>query len=223
MKKGLRRFKSFDALAEQYDAWYDTPKGRAAFREELLCLKKLKGKTGAPWLEAGAGTGRFSEALGISIGLDPSMEMLHLARKRNRLICQGKGEAQPFPSCTFHGVLINCALCFMQHPQAALQESKRVLVPGGKLLLGMVPPESLWGQRWEKAAREGHPLYSQVTFRSTAETIVLVEDCGFRLRNALSALFRDPATLPTESKPDIRPGINTEGGFIALSFEKLAS
>jgi len=33
-------------------------------------------------LEVGVGSGRFAQALGVSYGLDPSMELLKLARQR---------------------------------------------------------------------------------------------------------------------------------------------
>ncbi|MFO7650004.1 MAG: hypothetical protein R6X13_01500, partial [bacterium] len=60
----------FDAIAAQYDAWYDG-KGKAAFATELAALRPLLARLPRPWLEVGVGTGRFAQALGIPLGIDP--------------------------------------------------------------------------------------------------------------------------------------------------------
>ena len=72
----------FDQHAERYDAWYDTPRGRAAFESETACLAALLGRLPRPWLEVGVGTGRFAQALGAGEGVDPALGALRMARRR---------------------------------------------------------------------------------------------------------------------------------------------
>ncbi|HEY7803855.1 MAG TPA: hypothetical protein VIC30_05410, partial [Orrella sp.] len=61
----------FDKHAADYDAWFDSPKGRALFELELKVLRALKPNTDS-WLEIGTGSGRFAQALGIEYGAEPS-------------------------------------------------------------------------------------------------------------------------------------------------------
>jgi len=63
---------AFDPMADAYDRWYDTPKGKAIFQAELKCLRSLHEKSPGRWLEVGVGTGRFACSLGIAEGIDPS-------------------------------------------------------------------------------------------------------------------------------------------------------
>ena len=71
----------FDSVADKYDAWYDT-KGKVAFETELAALRPLLPDLPEPWFEVGVGTGRFAQALGIPVGLDPSAELVARARER---------------------------------------------------------------------------------------------------------------------------------------------
>jgi hypothetical protein len=50
----------FDLQAATYDAWYDSPRGRAIVAEERAALAPLLGDLPRPWLEVGTGTGRFA-------------------------------------------------------------------------------------------------------------------------------------------------------------------
>lgn len=67
---------------DRYDAWYDTPKGRALLASEVACLKPLLQRFPRPYLEVGVGTGRFAQALGIGYGVDPSVRALDKAVQR---------------------------------------------------------------------------------------------------------------------------------------------
>jgi ubiquinone/menaquinone biosynthesis C-methylase UbiE len=71
----------FDQYAKSYDQWYERPFGSSAFGLEVACLKRVIGSFSLS-LEVGVGSGRFAQALGVSYGLDPSMELLKLARQR---------------------------------------------------------------------------------------------------------------------------------------------
>ena len=72
----------FEAGADRYDAWYDTPRGRAIFAAERAALAPLLTGLPRPWLEVGVGGGRFASALGVQFGVDPAGAALALARRR---------------------------------------------------------------------------------------------------------------------------------------------
>ncbi len=95
-------------------------------------------------LEVAVGTGRdlpFYPADAKITGIDLSPAMLALAKKRaaelGRDVELVVGDAQelPFEDASFDSVVTALALCSIPDPVAAIGEMKRVLVPGGRLLL----------------------------------------------------------------------------------------
>jgi phosphatidylethanolamine/phosphatidyl-N-methylethanolamine N-methyltransferase len=97
-----------------------------------------------PTLELGIGTGRSLRyyPLGaevIAIDLSPRM----LARARRRAARLGVAvdlrvadvQSLPFPDASFETVLATCLFCSVPEPVSGLREARRVLKPGGRLLL----------------------------------------------------------------------------------------
>jgi ubiquinone/menaquinone biosynthesis C-methylase UbiE len=209
----------FDSIADSYDRWYDSPGGRAIFEAEVACLRSLIGEVRGRWLEVGVGTGRFAEALGISEGLDPAPHMLEIAARRGIKVHSGVAENLPFAEDSFDGMLLALALCFVADAHEALMECRRVLRPGGRLALGVVPAESAWGRAYIEKAAKGHPVYSGARFRTTEEVVTLVEGVGFRLVESASALFWNPGDPPPpESR--VEKGMSAGAGFVGMLFEK---
>jgi ubiquinone/menaquinone biosynthesis C-methylase UbiE len=95
-------------------------------------------------LEIGVGSGLnlslYGPAVGRVIGLDPSSELLRLARKRaTRAVIpvsmvRASAERIPFADAAFDAIVMTWTLCSIPNPIAALIEMRRVLMPGGRLL-----------------------------------------------------------------------------------------
>jgi ubiquinone/menaquinone biosynthesis C-methylase UbiE len=83
----------FDKYYEKYDAWYD--KNRFVYLSELEAIKRVLPKEGKG-LEIGVGTGRFAAPLDITMGIDPSRNMLSIAEHRGVNARWGFGEDLPF-------------------------------------------------------------------------------------------------------------------------------
>ena len=209
----------FDGISESYDRWYETPEGQAIFRAERDCLLSVHDRPFDSWLEVGVGTGRFAQALGIPVGLDPSREMLAIAARRGVEGCGGSAEHLPFRAESFAGILMVLALCFTTDASRVFKECRRALRPGGRLLLGIVPADSAWGRAYKAKADEGHALYRHARFRTAAETVGLAQDAGFTLCDRAGTLFWNPGETP-ESDPQIRPSGTGEHGFVALLLRK---
>ncbi len=94
---GGEREPSLQIDADRYDAWYDSPKGRALLASEVACLQPLLRQFPGPYLEVGVGTGRFAQALGIGHGVDPSAPALEKARQRDITVVLGVGVNLNFP------------------------------------------------------------------------------------------------------------------------------
>ena len=78
----------FDAFAKDYDQWYESKLGRFVDRIEKGMIESLaQPKRGEEALDLGAGTGNYSLWLadqGVHVtGLDPSREMLAIAREKD--------------------------------------------------------------------------------------------------------------------------------------------
>ena len=75
------------------------------------------------------------------VGLDLSPEMLELARQRGEELRRdvdlrvGDAHALPFDADFFDAVVCTYSLCNIPDPRSAVAEMKRVLRPGGRLLL----------------------------------------------------------------------------------------
>ncbi|MDE3082637.1 MAG: class I SAM-dependent methyltransferase [Acidobacteriota bacterium] len=202
----------FDHDAARYDAWYDSAPGRQIFVDEVAALSPLWPST-PPRLEVGVGSGRFAAALGVEYGVDPAPGALALAAPRGVRAVVGRAEELPFRAESFAAVLCVVTLCFVSDPERALREARRVLAPGGRIVVGTVPRDSELGTRYEVLAREGHPFYSRARFLSVADHISLLEGAGFRVVEARSALV---ATRGPHDSP-VREGIVPGASFVALA------
>src|SRR5215211_5086898 len=95
-------------------------------------------------LEVAVGTGRnfpFYPEGGRLTGIDLSPAMLKIARKRvdevgvDADLREGDAQKRPFPEASFDTVVCTLSLCNIPDDRRALAEMKRVLRPGGRLLL----------------------------------------------------------------------------------------
>jgi ubiquinone/menaquinone biosynthesis C-methylase UbiE len=203
----------FDRYFSQYEEWFELNK--LVYLSELNLLEKVLPKK-ARGLEIGVGSGRFAAPLKIDVGIDPSRNMLRLAKLRGVEVCLGKGEYLPFKDEAFGYVAIIVTLCFVDDPKLVLNEAKRVLVKGGKLVIGIVDRESPWGKKYLDR-KETSVFYKVANFFSAEEVIELSTKLGFKKIKAYQTLFQMPDSFLKIEKP--RKGYG-EGGFAVITCEK---
>lgn len=130
----------YDRIAPLYDLvqWLFELRARRWRRDLVSRLE------GCRILEVGVGTGKnfpYYPADRDLEAVDLSEKML--ARARRRAECaqlpvrfhQADAEALPFRDASFETVLATLVFCSVPDPVRGLEEARRVLVPGGKLLL----------------------------------------------------------------------------------------
>ena len=113
-------------------------------REAAFIDEKLSGKSRI--LNVGCGIGSVEERLDMDIvGLDSSMLMLEEAKGRSdKLFVHGNSGELPFPDNSFEAVLSVTTMEFLDDFERAIDESRRVLKNGGKMLLLVLNPLSTY-------------------------------------------------------------------------------
>ena len=190
----------FEAHHLRYEAWFR--KHEAAYISELLALRPF-----VPWqgygLEIGVGSGRFAGPLGVGVGVDPSPAMLAYAALRGIAVVEGAAESLPFAANSFDHALVVTTICFVDSPAQMLVEVRRILKPGGCLVIGFIDRDSAMGQDY-LAHQAENVFYREATFYSAAEVERLLLDAGFSL-DAWGQTLAHPLPEIREIEP-LRPG-----------------
>uniref|UniRef100_A0A7J3XY58 Class I SAM-dependent methyltransferase n=1 Tax=Thermogladius calderae TaxID=1200300 RepID=A0A7J3XY58_9CREN len=202
----------FEKFWLEYDKWYD--EHPMLYYSELWAVEVASRGVPRPWLEVGVGSGRFAAPLKIDVGLDPSERLLDLSSRRGVRVVKGYAERLPFPDKTFGGVFIIITLCFLDNPLEALREAGRVLLDGGRLILGFVPRESPWGVHYSGLAKGGHRFYSQAKFYTFSEVSEMIEEAGFKVEAVVSTLFGKPGSREVLEAP--LNSYHPKAGFIVV-------
>ena len=171
-------------MIERFNAQFAHPEGWAGhFVGMILALKNrernawtismLDIKPNDQVLEIGFGPGQAiqeAEKLtpnGFVAGVDLSAVMVEQASKRNamairsgRVLLQKGGESPlPFEDNKFNKVFAVNSMQFWSNPMAGLQEVRRVLKPGGRVVITIQP---MWAKTEEEVQRVGETLTSQL-------------------------------------------------------------
>src|SRR3989304_7288106 len=199
----------FDRFAREYDQWFI--ENSFAYMSEVEAIRRYipdKGLGG----EVGAGTGRFSIPFGIKTGIEPSEEMARLAKLRGLFIVRALAEELPFADETIDYVLMVTVICFLADLPAALKEIRRVLKPGGRLIIGFIDRESHLGKRYE-SMKDSSRFYKGVRFYSVPHLMDILTSSGFHDFQVSQTLFTNPKDM-VRCDP-VREGYG-EGGFVVL-------
>ena len=208
----------FDSLAESYDAWFEED-GKRIFAIEARAFQEVLTLLPKPWLEVGVGSGRFAQALGIETGIDPSANLLKMAKGRGLTVFRARGEERFFNKENFGTVFLIVTLCFVDSPIAVLREAHRILKPEGKIVLGLVLRESPWGKFYQIKKLEGHRFYKHATFYSYQEVERLLIDSDFNIEKVVCTLFQKPGEVKKMEPP--QKGFSIDAGFTVIVAGKI--
>ncbi len=175
--------------AADYDAWYDTPRGRWIGETELaLAARLLAPAPGSSLLDVGCGTGWFTRrfaAMGLlATGLDPNPAWLAYARRRGSTAIdwvEGDARVLPFPEGRFDHVVSIAALCFIDDERTPLAEIVRVT--RRRFAVGWLNRASLLYRQ-----KAGRGAYAGARWHTAAEVRALFDGlpvCRLTLRNAV--------------------------------------
>lgn len=203
----------FENLAVDYDKWFEF-EGKGIYENEITAFKSISEEITNPSLEIGVGSGRFAMPLHVDFGIDPSINLLAISKKRGIKVVQGIGEDLPFKDRSFKTVLIVVTICFVRSPVKLLKETKRVLEPGGDAILGLVLRDSPWGRLYEKKKNEGHRFYKYARFYTFEQIKAMLGSTGFKIGNVVSTLFSSPTGKIERETPQF--GYSKDAGFTII-------
>ncbi len=205
-----------------FDAWsrvYDFPLVQRATYKPVhdAVLRALAAGPRARVLDIGCGTGRLAERLTTAdgvrsiVGCDFSAGMLANAAERLAApratgvasLVRGDATCLPFADAAFDAAVSTEAFHWFPDQDAALRELRRVLRPGGRLLLALVsPPFELIADIFEVGMRAvGQPLWWTTPSRLAGQ----VERAGFVVERQ-HRVFRIPGfLLPPALTVALRP------------------
>ncbi len=203
----------FEESAQEYDDWFI--RNEFAYQSELAAIKAFMPEEGRG-LEIGVGTGRFAAPLGIEVGVEPAKAMAAIARKRGIKVLEAYAEELPLENGSFDFVLMVTVLCFLADPFRALREATRVLKPRGRLIIGMIDPDSPLGRAYE-ANKKKSRFYRQAKFHSLGQVLKWLEDLGYADLKTCQTIFQDSATVKAPQPVNEGHG---EGVFAVIAGEK---
>lgn len=203
----------FDSFALAYDEWFDNHPGEYA--QELSAVRALLPK-GGQGLEIGAGTGRFSQPLGISLAVEPAGAMRNLAFGRGVNIVAGTAEALPVADGKYDFALLVTVVCFLDDPAVAFREVYRVLKDEGCIIVGLIDKNSRLGRIYAEKKSES-TFYKDALFRSVEEIQQDLERVWFSGIECVQAIL--PGDCDGAYTQEVKPGYG-EGSFVVMRAQK---
>ncbi|WP_287960150.1 class I SAM-dependent methyltransferase [Acidiplasma sp.] len=105
-----------------YDKWYDIH--IKEYGDQINFIRSVIPDGNG--IEIGVGTGRFASALNIKYGIDVSESMVSLAKTRGINALVASAYSIPYPDKYFDFSLNMVTICFLDFPEKAIVEAKRV-------------------------------------------------------------------------------------------------
>jgi ubiquinone/menaquinone biosynthesis C-methylase UbiE len=224
--------------AETYARWRTTVLGSVTESVETKIVFGLAGTLrGRRVLDVGTGDGTYAieaAARGAKVtGLDLKTDMLDATRARasargvNVVLQQGNAEALPFDDASFDVVTAVTVLCFVANARLAVREMARVLVPGGRLVLGELGRFSVWAAERRVRGWLGSSTWRRARFWSRSELRELARSAGCAVTKVRGAVFFPPSNIAARALGPLDSfltRLNVPGAaFLTLLAEKRVS
>lgn len=207
----MAKSKTFEDFTFLYETWYE--KHSAVYESELQAIKELLPANGRG-VEIGLGTGNFAADLGLEGGIEPAPRMRERAISKGLDVKDGIAENLPYKSNSFNKVLI-VTVCFLDDVPKAIAECHRILVPGGKLVVGIIDKEGTIGKYYQ--TRKDNVFYRNAIFYTAQQMQKLFESTGFSQIETRQTLFKALHNIDQVEKS--KPGFG-EGSFVVIKGEK---
>jgi ubiquinone/menaquinone biosynthesis C-methylase UbiE len=175
----------FEEHSDDYEKWFDLNKH--AYQSELKAIRHFIPENGQG-VEIGIGSGLFAQPLGIKKGIDPSEQMRLIASGRGLDVENGVAENVPLNDNTFDYALLVTTICFVDDIRKSLKEVRRILKPGGRIIIGFVDKNSPIGKVYLEN-KQFSTFYKDAVFYSAEEIETELKAAGFQNMEFVQTLF----------------------------------
>jgi len=203
----------FNQHLEEYEHWFTV--NSWVYESELEAIRKVLPTSGRG-IEIGIGSGLFASPLGIREGVDPSAAMREKAHQRGLEVQDAVAEALPYADESVDHALMVTSICFVDSIPKSLLEARRVLRPGGLLVIAFVDKDSFLGRQYQIHKHE-NPFYREAIFVGASELDQKLDEAGFAVEEFWQTIFSDLDQV--QSLQEAIKG-HGEGGFVVISARK---
>ena len=183
-------------IAKEFTGRYGSD--RLIFEIEKRAFHSIFPLLPKPRLALGMGSGRLARALDI-----PGK----MGRERN------------LPKMTrAGGVPVICTLCLASSPALFLKRCHHLLRCQGKILVGFIPRESVWGRFYAATRKGGRPCQGMAPLYSLKKVEHMMMAAGFSIQAYFSTLFQKPGAVKEPENP-LR-GYRLQAGFLVIVGER---
>lgn len=201
----------YETRAEEYDRWF--VRHRYVYDAELNAVRRLVPETGRG-IEVGVGTGRFAQPLGITVGVDPSRAMMKIAAERGINLIAGRAEMLPLRGGICDFVMMITILHLLDDVPSAVRECRRILTPGGKIVIAYIERDSPMGREYSRPHQDKSGEYfREAHFFSTDEILNILQGSGFHSPVFTQTIFRAVDDI-VDPEP-VEPGYG-RGSFVVV-------
>ena len=188
--------------AEAYDNWFD--RNEPLFISELRAIETQLPETWTEGVEIGCGTGKFSERLGISRGVEPSEPMAELARNRGISVDHGTAEELPLTTDDVDLAALLGVVGYVDDLEEVFAQLARVVSPGGHAVVAFLRANGAFAELYDTAADRG--AYPATLDWKTPYPLEMARKATWRdVEAVLSGLrsvgFTDMTTVQTLTQP----------------------
>lgn len=218
-----------------YLAWRRSRLGKVTEALEMEAVVRTAGEvSGQDVLDVGCGDGLYTVALarrGARVfGLDRSLPALRWATSSADdagillRLAGGNAIRLPFRDASFDLVVAVTVLCFVPSPENVIREIERVLVPGGRLVLGELGRWSTWAAWRRVKGRLGDRKWAAARFWTPEDLRGLVRRAGLVPGPVGGAVFHPPLGIAAAALAPMDPWlgrVTTAGAaFLVLEARK---
>ena len=201
----------FDKQVDLYEAWF--LKNKFILDSEVEAIRQLLPVAGFG-IEIGTGTGIFASRLGISDGLEPSLNMRKVAEKRGINTIEGYAEDMPIDDGVYSNALMVTVDCFLDDVEKSFREVYRILSFDGVFVIAFIDRETPLGRLYDKGKKDDD-FYSSAEFHSSDEITTLLMKTGFEIIDRRQTVFDMENKLQ-----EVKRG-NGEGVFAVIKARKI--
>lgn len=217
-------------MTEKYDVigiGYNTTRKADAFMAQRF-FEYLSPVENNSFLDVGCGTGNYTIALhekGLQItGVDPSSEMLNIAKSKSKEINwhSGRAEQLPFNNHSFDGALACLTIHHWENLTTGFTELSRVLKPGARLVIFTSTTQQMQGYwlnhyfpNMLQASILQMPSYNQIETSLKQAGFIITQTENYFMREGHEDLFLQAGKYKPEIylDPNVQKGISSFASF----------